>query len=269
MSESAILAELRSIKDILKPKSPYFDNETLSKASAVTAFGTTLEIAGQEFDQFVIQSDGNEDDISYRVKNLQGGFTQEIEVSKFPYIPGPVDLIQFKNDVAESGKSIFVRKIRLGKLVSPPIVLEIDKLFPSFRSGAFKTGVFQNEQQLAENTGNTVVVTYTVGTGKRAKVDVAGLDLLVEIASTSTTVTDSVSSQIRITPEGGSAGSVLTISLNSPIFAAGDHVEGGHTAGFLDEGDVYEALLVYDGDAAGAGRVRAFSGMKHTEWDAS
>jgi len=123
--DKQILTQLEIISHQLEPKPervPFIDNETLSKASAVTSFGTTLEVAGQEFDQFIIQTDGNIDDISYKVKNLQGGFTEEIELSKFPYIPGPVDVIQFKNDSAESGKSIFVRKIRLGKLASPPIV---------------------------------------------------------------------------------------------------------------------------------------------------
>ncbi|MEE8115347.1 MAG: hypothetical protein V3T23_13465 [Nitrososphaerales archaeon] len=118
MSQSAILAEIRSLKDILLPKAPYFENENLTKASAVSTFGSTLEIAGQEFSQFIIRTDGDIHDISYRAKTLKGGFTKEIELVDLDVFPGPVDVIQFKNDNAESGKSIFVYKIRHSSFIS-------------------------------------------------------------------------------------------------------------------------------------------------------
>jgi len=113
--DEQILAELKRITHRLGPirGTPYIEKETLSKAAAVATFDTTLEVAGNEFSQFIIRTDGDLRDISYRVKNLKGGFTDEIELEHLDVVPGPVDLIQFKNDTAESGKSIFVNKIRL------------------------------------------------------------------------------------------------------------------------------------------------------------
>jgi len=114
--DKQIFQELKSISRKLEPKpilAPYIEKETLSKAAAVSSFGTTLEIAGNEFTQFIIRTDGEIHDISLRVKNLRGGFSDEIELINLDVIPGPVDLIQFKNDNAESGTSIFVSKLRI------------------------------------------------------------------------------------------------------------------------------------------------------------
>jgi len=257
--DKQILAQLENISRKLDPKperAPYIENETLSKASAITSFGTTLQVAGQEFDQFVIQSDGNEDDISYKIKNLQGGFTDEIEVSKFPYFPGPVDVIQFKNDVAESGKSIFVRKIRLGKLVSPPIVLEIDKLVPHYRAGDFNTS---NDEQStgvrSENQANTERSAYTVPTGQRARV-VMNLINIPEVLATSTTNTDIAGGEIRNTPQGGSVQVICDVKIHTNNYStSGTHIRSLVWEGWFDEGDKVSMNDVFDGDAAGAGRV--------------
>jgi len=134
--ERAILAELREIKDRLSPDPgpAFIDRDVLSKATAVTAFSKKvdggLEIDGKDFSQYIIQTDGNIGDVSYRIKNLRGEFTTEFEASRLPYVPGPVDLIQFKNDRAESGKSIFVTKMKVTNLSAAPPPLPAEEVDP-------------------------------------------------------------------------------------------------------------------------------------------
>jgi len=264
MSQSAILAVLRSIDANLKFNSPYIENETLRKASAITSFGDTLEIAGQEFDQFVIQTDGNEDDISYRVKNLQGGFTEEIELRKFPYLLGPVDVIQFKNDTAEAGKSIFVRKIRPGRLVPTPIVWD-KKIIPPYRSDGFETRVQAATNNVAEDTSATSRFSYTVPSGKRAQATLH-LSMICLTAATTTTDTDVVGIVVSHDPDGGTEITWDRHYLASEAMAAGDRNAALLDFVQLDAGDVIKEYDIFDGDAAGAGVVKLNSGIVRSEW---
>ena len=117
--ESAILNELRGINEKLKSENSYIERFKLSKASVVSAFGATLRIDGQEFNLYVISTDGDIADISYQVVNKGGGKVDEIEAEQFAYIPGPVTEISFKNDTAESGKSIFVTAYKISRLAPP------------------------------------------------------------------------------------------------------------------------------------------------------
>jgi len=126
MSMSAVLKELREIKDQLKEEPTYIDRFTLSKATAVTSFDDTLKVDGQGFNLYVISTDGNLADISYQIKNVGGEKVDEMEAEQFAYIPGPVERIDFKNDTAEAGKSIFVTAYKISRLApsmpppSPP-----------------------------------------------------------------------------------------------------------------------------------------------------
>lgn len=136
MSSAQVLSELRQIKERLNPdpRPAYIDRDVLSKAAAVAAFARRvdggLEVDGKDFSQYIIQSDGNIGDVSYRVKNLRGDWTTEFEASRLPYVPGPVELIQFKNDVAESGKSIFVTKMKVPNLSAAPPPIPAEEVDP-------------------------------------------------------------------------------------------------------------------------------------------
>lgn len=139
--DGAVTALLREIRDRLNPDPgpAYIDRDVLSKATAVSAFARRvdggLEIDGKDFSQYIIQSDGFIGDVSYRVKNLKADWTTEFEASRLPYVPGPVELIQFKNDGAESGKSIFVTKMKVPNLSAAPPPLPAQEPDPTFKVG--------------------------------------------------------------------------------------------------------------------------------------
>jgi len=127
MSQQALLNEMRQIKNFLKPDMSYIERFNLSKASVVSTFvSDALMVDGQEFNLYVISTDGNIDDISYQVTNQGGGKVNELEAAQFPYIPGPVAEIRFKNDVAQAGKFIQVTAYKISRLApampppSPP-----------------------------------------------------------------------------------------------------------------------------------------------------
>lgn len=219
MSQSAILAELRSISASLKFREPYFENEKLSKASAVTSFGTTLEVAGQEFSQFIIRTDGEIDDISYRVKNLQGGFNEEVELVDIDVIPGPFDIIQFKNDVAESGKSIFVNKMRLPKQ-SP--------FFSGFHGGRSKVEprLFNGVTHDAERNNHEVTVltsavrTATFNTADFPTFNARTVVVILDVTAVPTTDTIAIAIQGKDTLSD----SYFTIETSAGNDAVGEHV---------------------------------------------
>jgi len=119
MSQQAILNELRAINRSLKPENSYMERFNLTKASVVSSFDGTLRLDGQAFNLYVISTDGTIKDISYQIINVGGGKVEEMEAVQFPYIPGPVAEIQFKNDVAEAGKNIQITAYRISRLAPP------------------------------------------------------------------------------------------------------------------------------------------------------
>jgi len=120
MSMQAVRNELREIKDLLKPEPTYIERFKLSKAAVVSTFAaSTLKVDGQAFNLYAISTDGDLADVSYQVENVGGEKVDEMEAEQFAYIPGPVRSITFKNDTAESGKSIFVTAFRISRLAPP------------------------------------------------------------------------------------------------------------------------------------------------------
>lgn len=195
MSFAQVLSELRQIKERLdpEPKAAFIDRDVLSKAAAVATFSKRvdggLEIDGKDFSQYIIQSDGSIGDVSYRVKNLKGEWTTEFEASRLPYVPGPVELIQFKNDVAEAGKSIFVTKMKVPNLSAAPPPLPAEEVDPHLVLGTNpfvelaigltkKTGakevIFGCTIQTAANTIQTMEIfdgsDYSVPAGKETMI---------------------------------------------------------------------------------------------------
>jgi len=270
MSESAILATLRSIEQSLKFREPYFERFVLSKASQVTAFDGTLRVDGQEFNQYLITTDGDISDISYQIKNLRAGISPEIEARKLPYVVGPVTELQFKNDTAEAGKSIFVDGINISNLSpAPPMLLEQAALFPSYRSGNFITDGDSDNGRITENNSGAIRWTYTVPTGKRALSLGGSLGIVCEIAATSSTTTDRIIINIKLDSGVTTAKNWFVIVLNTVAMVAGDRsfltIPAG---GLLDAGDVVTGNDIFEGDAAGAGVVLANKDMAFAEWDA-
>jgi len=158
LSEQAILRELRSINESLKPDLSYIERFTLSKAAVQSIFDDTLLVDGQEYNLYVISTDGNIDDISYQVTNQGGGKVDEMEAAQFPYIPGPVKQIRFKNDTAEAGTSIQVTAYKISRLapaMPPPSP-------PGTRGDIVDPHIF------ASGTGRKIEIPYTVTLRKNA-----------------------------------------------------------------------------------------------------
>ncbi|MEE8115345.1 MAG: hypothetical protein V3T23_13455 [Nitrososphaerales archaeon] len=116
---SQIISQLRELNSYLKPQNSFMEKFTFSKTAVVSSFDGTLKMDGQEFNLYVISTDGNIADISYQVRNRGGLVVDELEAASFAFIPGPVSEIQFKNDVAETGKSIFVTAYQISRLAPP------------------------------------------------------------------------------------------------------------------------------------------------------
>jgi len=119
MSMSSVLKELKEIKNQLKPEATFIERFTRTKASVQATFDGTLKVDGQGFNLYVISTDGEIADVSYQVKNIGGAKVDEMEAEQFAYIPGPVESIDFKNDIAETGKSIFVTAYKISRLAPP------------------------------------------------------------------------------------------------------------------------------------------------------
>jgi len=160
LSEQAILNELRAIKRSLEPELSYIERFNLSKAAVVSIFDDTLLVDGQEYNLYVISTDGNIDDISYQVTNQGGGKVAEMEAAQFPYIPGPVKQIRFKNDVAEAGKSVQVTAYKISRL-APPMPPPSP---PGTRSDIVDPHIF------LAGSGRHVEIPYTVTLRKNASI---------------------------------------------------------------------------------------------------
>jgi len=123
MSEQAILNELRKISKQLEPEDSYFDRDQHTLGSVVTLPAETL-LSGalEEYNQYVITTDGDIGTITYQVRSKTGAsFGAEIEAKDLAYIPGPVRQIRFGNDTVQSGKNINLIKYHISRLAPPMI----------------------------------------------------------------------------------------------------------------------------------------------------
>jgi len=158
LSEQAILNELRAIKRSLQPENSYMERFNLTKAAVVSSFDGTLRLDGQAFNLYVISTDGEIDDISYQIINVGGGKVDEMEAAQFPYIPGPVAEIQFKNDIAEAGKSIQITAYKISRLAPPmpppsPPGTRGEIVDPFFGLGGPSTNKMLKPFNIAKETG--------------------------------------------------------------------------------------------------------------------
>ena len=80
----------------------------ISKAAAFA--DTRVECFGADLIQ--ISTDGDLTDVSYKIIQLDGTISQEVEASEIPQFLGPVGGVLITNDTAEAGKSIRVTRIQ-------------------------------------------------------------------------------------------------------------------------------------------------------------
>lgn len=161
---SMIIALLENLNLQFKPEMSYIERFNLSKASVQATFDDTLKIDGQEYNLYVISTDGEIDDISYQVTNQGGGKVAEMEAAQFPYIPGPVADIRFKNDFAEAGTSIQVTAYKISRLAPPmpppsPPGTRSEIVDPHIRPGANAKIEIPFSVALRKGAGVTLVLT--------------------------------------------------------------------------------------------------------------
>jgi len=141
------------------------------------------------------------------------------------------------------------------------------QILPPERSANFLTDKDAVVGTETENSAANTVATYTVPTGKRARISGLNGEVLGITAATSSTATDIVSIQSTFTPEGGAGGAWVHASLSSDVFAAGDRASFLVPTIEMDEGDAILLSQTFIGDAAGAGVVSIKGGMVQQEWD--
>jgi len=90
------------------PKNFVIDIREKSKASTFT--DTEIEIGG--FDLVKISTDGDLTDVSYKILQLDGGTSLEVEASEMPQFLGPASTLFLNNDTAEAGKTIRITRIQ-------------------------------------------------------------------------------------------------------------------------------------------------------------
>ncbi len=111
----ALQAEMRGMNSRLDalinqgmPKAFVLDTRTKSKAATFTDH--EIECGG--FDLIIISTDGNLTDISYKILQLDGSKSREVEASALPKFLGPVDSVFITNDTAEAGKTVTITRIQ-------------------------------------------------------------------------------------------------------------------------------------------------------------
>jgi len=90
------------------PKPFILDIKILSKASTFTA--SEVECSG--FDLIQISTDGDLTDVSYKIEQLDGTKTRELEAAELPQFLGPVTAVFVNNDTAEAGKTVRITRIQ-------------------------------------------------------------------------------------------------------------------------------------------------------------
>jgi len=90
------------------PKAFVLDIKTISKAT--TFSDTEIECGG--FDLIKISTDGDLTDVSFKIIQLDGAKSLEVEASELPQFLGPVSSVLITNDTAETGKTITITRIQ-------------------------------------------------------------------------------------------------------------------------------------------------------------
>lgn len=103
-----ISSRLDALLNIGKPKPFVMDINLLSKAA--TLDDEKVDCFGADLIQ--ISTDGDLSDVSYKVQQLEGGLSLEMEASESPHILGPIAALLITNDTAETGKSIRVARFQ-------------------------------------------------------------------------------------------------------------------------------------------------------------
>jgi len=135
--------------------------------------------------------------------------------------------------------------------------------------GNFALQLKQAGNVVSEGAGSTTRWTYTVPTGKVAKIKYASIDILCEAAATTTTSTHRTYGYIAITPTGKPLGVMTIITLQSAAMAPGNHVEQAvGEAGLLEAGDEVRGVDEVEGAAGGAGRAYIALTAGFDEYDA-
>lgn len=91
---------------------------TIADSSSPKAANTAGVVNIQEANRFIITTDGNINNISYRVVFADGSISDEIELNQLNSLPGKFKQVQVNNDTAESGKNIWVRQFSLPPLLA-------------------------------------------------------------------------------------------------------------------------------------------------------
>jgi len=111
--------------------------------------------------------------------------------------------------------------------------------------------------------------TYTVPTGKIAKVKLLYSIAVCEVASTTTTTTDAAAAWISHQPAGASEYTIFMALLNAAAMSPNDRTAlGVGEAGLMEAGDAMRGRDEYTGAAAGAGRAFLGTAAIFEEYDA-
>lgn len=120
-----------------------------------------------------------------------------------------------------------------------------------------------------ENTSEAELWTYTVPSSHKAFVTAAQVGILTMTAATSTTEDDRVIARVAYTESGGSEQTFLAAQMASQHMSGNDRSYnqiGGDS--IMLAGDKLRGLHLFEGDAAGAGRVLTEVSAAITEFDA-
>ena len=127
---------------------------TIADSATVKAENSLGVVRGEDWNLLVITTNGNINHISYRIIDMQGGISTEIEASQKKRILGPVKQIQLIIDTAEAGLNVFVHRfLAPGAFLSAIDVLipetattnqseQIDSTTASIADGGTYTGAF-------------------------------------------------------------------------------------------------------------------------------
>lgn len=100
--------QMGKLVSALEPVAFILDIGTISKAAAFA----DSEVMCQGSNLIQISTDGNLRDISYKVLQLDGRTTVEMEAAESPHILGPVTSVLVTNDTAEAGKTVRIARYR-------------------------------------------------------------------------------------------------------------------------------------------------------------
>lgn len=103
-----INSRLDALINIGKPKPFILDIQSISKAATFTE--TRVECLS--YDLIQVSTDGDLSEVSYKVLQMDGGTSAEMEAAESPHILGPISAIFVTNDTAEAGKNVRVARYK-------------------------------------------------------------------------------------------------------------------------------------------------------------